>query len=74
MDSTNRVRESAAERTQKKQKAWILSSITPNSTPLKTAIPRDTVNSPHQVRRDKSPLFSCSPGNRGSSAISSTAP
>ena len=57
-----------------KQNAWILKTINPSSTPLKTAIPRDTENRPHQVRRLSSALFSLRPGSSGSRAISSTAP
>ena len=62
-----------ADSTQKKQKASILNTIKPIRTKLKTAIDRETVNSPHQVRRERSALFSDSPGRRGTMAITSTA-
>ena len=65
--------ESRAERTQKKQNAWILNTIRPISTRLKTAIPSDTVNNPHQVRRERSVLFSDNPGSSGSRAMANTA-
>jgi len=72
-DNTNMVRERRAERTQKKQKAWILITIRPTNTRLNTAMTSEIVNKPHQVRRDKSALFSDKPGSKGTTAMTRTA-
>ena len=65
--------ETTADSTQKKQNAWILNTISPISARLNTAMESDATNSPHQVRRESSVLFSASPGSRGTMAITSTA-
>ena len=70
--STNSARLSSAERTQKKQNAWIFSAITPISTRLNTAMPVLISNKPQplrEARRERDSPRSTS----GSSASSSTA-
>ena len=60
-----RVIDIQAERIQKKQKALILNTINHIKRRLKIAMLQEIANKPHQVFRDKSVLFSDSPGKSG---------
>ena len=65
IDRPKRESDIKADKRQKKQKAWILKIINPIRIKLKTAIPQEAKNKPHQVLRVRSAFFWDRPGSNG---------